>query len=55
VSDRDDGEDQENPPASTSGFDRYRGLLDPAIMIFVAKDARSTGRRPNASRPHRAP
>jgi hypothetical protein len=30
--------DQERPPESTSGFDRYRSLIDPAVMILVAKD-----------------
>jgi hypothetical protein len=33
MSDSDDS-DQE----SASGFDRYRSLIDPAVMIFVAKD-----------------
>jgi hypothetical protein len=38
MSDGDDRSDQEGPPESTSGFDRYRSLVDSNLMIFVAKD-----------------
>jgi hypothetical protein len=30
---------QECPPEPMAGFDRYRSLADPNVMIFVAKDA----------------
>jgi len=39
MSDGDEGGDQESQPELTKGFDRYRSLLDPAVTIFVAKDA----------------
>ena len=29
---------QESQPALSAGFDRYRSLADPNLMIFVAKD-----------------
>ena len=29
---------QDNQPASSSGFDSYRSLADPNLMIIVAKD-----------------
>ena len=32
-----DDSDQERPDKSTSRFVRYRSLIDPAVMIFVAK------------------
>jgi hypothetical protein len=38
MSDSDDGGDQESQLEPTTGFDRYRSLLDPAVTIVVAKD-----------------
>ena len=38
MSDSDDGGDQESQLGPTTGFDRYRSLLDPAVTIVVAKD-----------------
>jgi len=38
MSDSDDVGDQESQLEPTTGFDRYRSLLDPAVTIVVAKD-----------------
>src|SRR3984957_13147847 len=38
MSENDDVGDQESQLEPTTGFDRYRSLLDPAVTIVVAKD-----------------